>query len=237
MFDSPEHCPDYKDVKVVGVDLGEKISFCTTRVGPKEGERTPETEGRRETVSIRRNFLYKPSTAFRQQYQRRMQDEGVDLILSRMPSLELGGVALYIQYTANYREAIREFYHGSWFMKHSWEASKAQTACYDYAIKAVLGLVGGSEGRKHKENEGPAPVFALGLGSFDTQTGLPSKHPKLEKLFIRKLKSGTRRDPTSTSQQTIYECLDTLYTIIALLLTVASAFSASLFSKTCRSFS
>ncbi|KAG0250059.1 hypothetical protein BGZ95_007323, partial [Linnemannia exigua] len=31
MFDSPEHCPDYKDVKIVGVDLGEKILFCATR--------------------------------------------------------------------------------------------------------------------------------------------------------------------------------------------------------------
>ncbi|KAG0059174.1 hypothetical protein BGZ89_000640 [Linnemannia elongata] len=63
--------------------------------------------------------------------------------------------------------------------------SKAQTACYDYAVKTVLGLVGGSEGRQYKENEGPAPVFALGLSSFDTQTGLPSKYPKLEELFIR----------------------------------------------------
>lgn len=54
-------------------------------------------------------------------------------------------------------------------------------------IKAVLGLVGGSEGRKHKESDGPAPIFAIGLGCFDTQTGLPSKHTKLEKLFIRKV--------------------------------------------------
>ncbi|KAK3844345.1 MAG: hypothetical protein J3R72DRAFT_522052 [Linnemannia gamsii] len=61
-----------------------------------------------------------------------------------------------------------------------------QSACCDCAIGAVLGLVGGSEDRKHKENEGPAPVFGLGPGSFDTQTGLPSKHPALEKLFIRK---------------------------------------------------
>jgi hypothetical protein len=72
-------------------------------------------------------------------------------------------------------------------VKHSWEAARAQTASYDYAIKAVFGLVGGSEGRKHRSEDGPAPVFAIGLGSFDTQTGLSSKHPKLEKLFIRKV--------------------------------------------------
>ncbi|KAF9944167.1 hypothetical protein BGZ72_002708, partial [Mortierella alpina] len=71
-------------------------------------------------------------------------------------------------------------------MKHSWEAGKAQRACYDYGIKVVLGLVGGSEGRKHKENEGPAPVFVVVLGSFDSQTGLSSKRPKMEKLFVRK---------------------------------------------------
>ncbi|KAF9304258.1 hypothetical protein BGZ91_008957 [Linnemannia elongata] len=104
-----------------------------------------------------------------------MEKSVLNLILSRMPSLDLGDVAQYIQYTAKFREAIHEFYHGGWYMKHSWETSKAQTACYDYAVKTVLGLVGGSEGRKYKENEGPALVFALGLSSFDTQTGLPSK--------------------------------------------------------------
>lgn len=120
-----------------------------------------------------------------------MEQSGLDLILSRMPSLDLGGVAEYIRYTAQYRDAIHEFFQGSWYMKHSWEASKAQTACYDYAIKAVLGLVGGSEGRKHQESDGPAPIFAIGLGSFDTQTGLPSKHTKLEKIFIRKVHART----------------------------------------------
>ncbi|KAF9949975.1 hypothetical protein BGZ72_008275 [Mortierella alpina] len=185
-FAEPENCPDHKHTRIVGVDLGERITFCATRIGPRTGERTAENEGQRETVSIRRNYLYKPATAFRQQYQDRLQESGLDLVLSRMPSFELGGVVKYIEYTAKHREAILEFYHGRWYMKHSWEASKAQRACYDYGIKAVLGLVGGSEGRKHRERDGPAPVFAVGLGSFDTQTGLPSKHSKMEKLFICK---------------------------------------------------
>jgi hypothetical protein len=54
-FASSEDCPEYKDAKIVGVDLGERISFCATRIGPKEGERIAENEGQRETVYIRRN--------------------------------------------------------------------------------------------------------------------------------------------------------------------------------------
>ncbi|KAG9320188.1 hypothetical protein KVV02_008570, partial [Mortierella alpina] len=142
-FAKPEDCPDHKRARVVRVDLGERISFCATRIGPKEGERTTENEGQRETVYIRRNYLYKPTTVFRQEYQTRLQESGLDLVLSRMPSLDLGGVAQNIQYTAQHRDAIREFYHGRWYLKHAWEAAKAQRACYDYGIKAVLGLVGG----------------------------------------------------------------------------------------------
>ncbi|KAF9273077.1 hypothetical protein BGZ68_001810, partial [Mortierella alpina] len=72
-FASPEDCPDHKGTRIVGVDLGDRISFCATRIGPREGERTDENEGQRETVYIRRNYLYKPATAFRQQYQERME--------------------------------------------------------------------------------------------------------------------------------------------------------------------
>jgi len=186
-----EDCPDHRHTRIVGVDLGERISFCATRIGPKEGERTADNEGERETVYIRREYLYRPSIQFGRACQGRLQESGLDLVLSRVPSLELGGVARYIQYTSQHRDALREFFQGSWYMRHSWEAGKAQRACYDYGIKAVLGLIGGSEGRKHKENDGPAPVFAVGLGSFDSQTGLSSKHPKMEKLFIRKVRTHT----------------------------------------------
>ncbi|KAF9563529.1 hypothetical protein EC968_004829 [Mortierella alpina] len=114
-----------------------------------------------ERTKARVKTLGQIDSLLEKQYQDRMQQSGLDLTLSRMPALELRGVAKYTQYTAIHRDAIHEFYHGSWYMKHSWEASKAQAASYDYAIKAVLGLVGGSEGRKHKESGGPAPVFAL----------------------------------------------------------------------------
>ncbi|KAG0289603.1 hypothetical protein BGZ97_006426, partial [Linnemannia gamsii] len=64
----------------------------------------------------------------------------------------------------------------------------AQDATYDLAIKAILAFGGVSEGKKF-EGDGPAPIFAIGLGSFDTQTGLSSKHPQLEKRFIIKARA------------------------------------------------
>ncbi|KAK3840737.1 MAG: hypothetical protein J3R72DRAFT_422603 [Linnemannia gamsii] len=184
-FADPEECPDYEVAQVAGIDLGERITMCATRIGPKDGTRTVDNEGERETVNVRRNFLYKPTTMFRMERQRKLQETGLDVVQSRIPELKLGGVRAYLDYVELHRQDLYQFYHGPWYMKRAWDAAKAQDAAYDYAIKAVMGLVGASEGRKHI-GDGPPPIFAIGLGSFDTRTGLSTKHSKLEKLFIKK---------------------------------------------------
>jgi hypothetical protein len=101
----------------------------------------------------------------------------------------LGGVQAYLTYLAasHHRQRIQDFFLGDkWYLKHAWRSKQAQDATYDLAIKAILALGGVSEGKKF-EGDGPAPIFAIGLGSFDTQTGLSSKHPQLEKRFIIKV--------------------------------------------------
>ena len=62
---------------------------------------------------------------------------------------------------------------------------KAQTASYDYAIKALLRLADGrSANESRPRNANVNVVYAIGLGSFDSQTGLASKHSALQKRFI-----------------------------------------------------
>ncbi|KAF9121412.1 hypothetical protein BGW39_010560 [Mortierella sp. 14UC] len=80
-------------------------------------------------------------------------------------------------------------------------ASKAQDSVNDLAIKTMFNLAGLSEGRKH-DTQSPAPIFAIGLGSFNTRTELSSKHTKIEKQFIQKWDGGgDRLFPSLKKQQ------------------------------------
>ncbi|KAF9084483.1 hypothetical protein BGX29_002538, partial [Mortierella sp. GBA35] len=59
----------------------------------------------------------------------------------------LGTVDRYLAYMECHRSQIYDFYYGSlWYLRKAWDSKKAQQAAYDCGIKAVLGLVGGSEG-------------------------------------------------------------------------------------------
>jgi hypothetical protein len=186
VYDSREKCPNPRDVVVVGIDPGERVTMCCTRVS--------FTSGERESVSIRRSFLYRPYTRFKQLYERRLMQAGLTRVVSAIPPLKLGGVVTYLQYldatgaSPTVRSRLMAFYQSTWYLKKAWDLSKAQTACFDYGIKAILRLVGGSEGRSY-QGAGPPPIFAIGLGDFNTKTGLPSKHSKMEKIFIRKVRN------------------------------------------------
>ncbi|KAF9945248.1 hypothetical protein BGZ72_001530 [Mortierella alpina] len=71
------------------------------------------------------------------------------------------------------------------YLRKQWDMRKAQEASYDYAIKPIMGLGGASDCTKRDESR-PNVNFAVGLGSFNSQTGLQSKHEALiRKLVIR----------------------------------------------------
>jgi hypothetical protein len=75
---------------------------------------------------------------------------GVDIIESKMPSMTLGGVTKYLDYLNenDNRSRLHALYHSSWYLRKSWDMKKAQTACYDYGIKAILRLVDGKSGNE-----------------------------------------------------------------------------------------
>jgi len=70
------------------------------------------------------------------------------------------------------------FYLCRWNLRKQWEMRKAQEASYDYAIKSIMGVGGASDCTRRDEGK-PNVIFAVGLGSFNSQTGLPSKHGAL----------------------------------------------------------
>jgi len=189
-----EQCSPYKESPILGIDLGENQPMCLTRIGPKMGEKkTKENEGRRETVHVRRSFMYRPSTRFRQLYQERLREKGLDVIMSCIPQRKIGGMEEYLAYMtavgedgiSNESKLWQFYYRDSWWRRKNWDQRKAQKATVDYAIKTALAMIGLSEDRKY---QGPhPPVIGIGLGSFNTKTGLSSKHTVCEKMLIKKV--------------------------------------------------
>ncbi|KAG0282106.1 hypothetical protein BGZ98_006913, partial [Dissophora globulifera] len=121
---------------------------------------------------------------------------GIDVLECRIPPLKMNSVGAYLTFMSspapldpndatprNVRQKLLRFYYDSWFVKKSWEQRKAQKACYDYGIKAMLRLAGGNESTKVVN---PNVIFCIGLGSFNTRTGLPTKHGELERRFVGK---------------------------------------------------
>ncbi|KAI1300518.1 hypothetical protein EDD11_006177 [Mortierella claussenii] len=86
-----------------------------------------------------------------------------------------------------HREILYGFYNHSWFLRKTWDLRKAQQSAIDYGIKALLRMAGGNESRKRTPADGSV-VFAVGLGGFNTRTGLPTKHAAFLKKFIIKAK-------------------------------------------------
>ncbi|KAF9975593.1 hypothetical protein BGZ75_000457, partial [Mortierella antarctica] len=136
--------------------------------------------------------LTTPYTMFRGLLQQRKAAQGIDIIESKIPSMTIEGIHTYLNYFKNgVQEALFDFYLSPWYLRKSWDMRKAQLAAYDYAIKVIMGLAGQqsvNEGQRRPAN-GADVVFAIGLGSFNTQTGLPSKHGELERRFIIRVKS------------------------------------------------
>ncbi|KAF9271428.1 hypothetical protein BGZ68_003654 [Mortierella alpina] len=210
VYTAPGNSPNPNVTTVIGIDPGEVNTMTATRIGPRPSVTASTAAGpsastatataswqgidspRRASVVVRRSFLYKPYTMFRGLLQERKAAQRIDIIESKIPSMTMEGMQTYLNYFKNgVRQKLFDFYLSPWYLRKSWDMRKAQLAAYDYAIKAIMRLAGHpsvNEGQRKAAN-GANVVFAIGLGSFNTQTGLPSKHSELERRFIIRVQS------------------------------------------------
>ncbi|KAF9949650.1 hypothetical protein BGZ72_008598 [Mortierella alpina] len=185
-YEHAENCPQVDNTIIIGMDPGEVVTMAATRLDPTR-------PSNRASVKVTRSFLYRPYILFRRLLEERKRVQGIDVLESQIPSFSRDGIHRYLDFMSNdgNRDRLLGFYMCPWFLRKSWDCRKAQLAAYDYGIKAILRLVdrpGVHEARRREDWE-PQVVFAVGLGSFDTQTGLPSKHSQFEKRFILRVQS------------------------------------------------
>jgi hypothetical protein len=177
-FATRQQCPPHNTTVVIGIDPGEVKTATATRIDPSR-------PNERHSVTITRKFLYRPYAQFRRLLETRKKMAGIDVIEANMPPRTIEGIGQYLTYMQTNRQQLHAFYDSTWYLRKVWDARKAQQAAIDLGIKAFIRMAGGDE--SHQKQAGVSVVFSVGLGSFNTRTGLPSKHGAFLKAFIIKV--------------------------------------------------
>ena len=205
-LEKPEDRARLKDAIILGADPGEINPLVIAKLDPRR-------PNERHIVRITRRMHYMPYARFRQALEAQKAEAGIDKAESAIPTFSRATLTQYFEYmlqptssistpttsatstasatstsTDNSQSVLSKFtsfYRSHWILKKSWDLKKAQRSLIDLSIKAILGLAGGSEGRKREVGERPV-VICIGLASFNSQTGLPSKHSRLERQLVQK---------------------------------------------------
>ncbi|KAF9276140.1 hypothetical protein BGZ68_010242 [Mortierella alpina] len=192
VFQEPEYRDQFRDAVILGADPGEINPLVVSKIDS-------ENPNARHTVKVTRSMLYTPYARYRSALEERKAEAGVDKAESYIPTFSRATLTQYFEYlmrpidstpdqeTTNLDE-IHGFYRTKWIMKKAWECKKAQRSCIDLAIKGILRLAGGSEGRRREVWERRV-IICIGLASFNSQTGLPSKHSILVRRLVERAKS------------------------------------------------
>ncbi|GJJ76092.1 hypothetical protein EMPS_08451 [Entomortierella parvispora] len=194
------------EVTVIGIDPGEVFSMTATRLrlnAEKSG-----TTNDRASKRIRRSFLYHPVRLFQEAVRVKKVKEHIHLLETNIPPYKPQSILERMRYLhspaqqvlgrllgpnttvpnlqGTVKDVLFDFYHSPWMLKRKWDMRKAQQRAIDLAMDQIFKLAGVLSGRKADGSAGTTVVFALGLGSFNSRTGLPSKHGPLERRFTQR---------------------------------------------------
>ncbi|KAG0353622.1 hypothetical protein BGX24_007217, partial [Mortierella sp. AD032] len=164
----------------------------------------PHTQGS-PTVSSRTTFLnlavkqksvYQPTFRFRR-WQEDAKKEQVCVDGQQVSILDIesrllplkgqnSSVTNYVQELERVEEYLQEFYAGSGyrFKRHKWDMKRAREYEYQLIADRLLGIVGGSVGRRYDPSN---PVLiGVGLGNFSVRSGLSALNSTFLSYFIQK---------------------------------------------------
>jgi hypothetical protein len=163
----------------------------------------PQSQGL-PTVSSRTTFLnlavkqkavFQPTFRFRHWLEGAKQEQvsvdgqqaSISNIESRLPSLKGQGSSVfnYVQELERVEECLQNFYAGSGnqYKRHKWDMERARDYEYQLIADRLLGIVGGSFGRRYDPSN---PVLiGVGLGEFSVRIGLPALNSTFLNYFIQ----------------------------------------------------
>lgn len=143
----------------------------------------------RETFKVTSNFLNLPCTRFQHLLQRRKKEREVTGLESRIPVFKRDGFDQFFRYLRECPDGDTDsrmthfmcFYEHRWMLKKRWDLRKAQTSTYDYVVQRLLRMMKGEPDQQ--------AILSVGLGSFNSTTGMPSKHASVMKHVVTRVRS------------------------------------------------
>ncbi|ORZ09686.1 hypothetical protein BCR41DRAFT_388215 [Lobosporangium transversale] len=164
-FNEPERCPSANTTTIVGCDPGivNALTFSSL---------DPHNHNLRQTVKVRSRFLYLPVLRFNHLLNKRKREKGMIEVESAIPVFGRDTYNEYFQWMneesqtqigSKNLDVLQEFYESRWHLKKKWDLRKAQRATFDYVVQRVLKMFG------------EKGVLVVGLGSFESSKGVPSK--------------------------------------------------------------
>jgi len=179
-FQKKEDCPAPDKTIVIGCDPGIRNALTFSKLDPAHPQE-------RETFKVTSNFLNVPYTRFRHLFQRRKNERELTELESGIPEFKRDSFDQFFQYLRESPEEDADsrqtqlmcFYEHRWMLKKRWDLRKAQTSTYDYVVQRLLRMMKGEPDQK--------AVLSVGLGSFSSSTGMPSKHTSIMKHVITRV--------------------------------------------------
>ncbi|ORZ10974.1 hypothetical protein BCR41DRAFT_357282 [Lobosporangium transversale] len=170
-FNKPGRCPSANTTTIVGCDPGivNALTFSSL---------DPHNPNLRQTVKVRSRFLYLPN--------KRKREKAMIEVESAIPVFGRDTYNEYFQWMngesqtqtgSTNLDVLQEFYESRWHLKKKWDLRKAQRATFDYAVQRVLKMLG---------DKG---VLVVGLGSFESSKGVPSKHTAITRHLVTQVKA------------------------------------------------
>ncbi|KAI8606022.1 hypothetical protein EDD21DRAFT_79589 [Dissophora ornata] len=151
-------------------------------------------------LAVKQKAVYQPTFRFRRwlENEKLTIPEGEEVSITdvetRLPPLRGPGASVvdYVRELEQVEQRLKKFYAGDdhRYKRHHWDMKRARQAEYQTVAERLLGIVGGSLGRRVEDNKDTDPVLiGIGLGQFSSKSRLSSLHSTFLSYFIQKARS------------------------------------------------
>ncbi|ORZ27102.1 hypothetical protein BCR41DRAFT_347427 [Lobosporangium transversale] len=169
-FNKPGRCPSANTTTIVGCDPGivNALTFSSL---------DPHNPNLRQTVKVRSRFLYLPVLRFNHLLNKRKRENGMIEVESAIPVFGRDTYNEYFQWMneesqtqtgSTNLDVLQEFYESRWHLKKKMGPTKGSTSYVRLRGTAIL---------------------VVGLGSFESSKGVPSKHTAITRHLVTQVKA------------------------------------------------
>lgn len=204
---------DPKDIKILGIDLGQAFVFGASVLLPSSASAIPtdgEEQGpvadvdvpsptRFHNLAVSQKAVYQPTFKHRRWLEQRKERavEGTESISHKETNLPpLRGpdasITEYVKQSNVVESDLEAFYNNITLKKHQWDSKRARDREFKLLAKRLLDLVGGTPGAIRDSSN--KVVIGIGLGDFSSNSRLSSLHTAFYKYFVQLVSSYLHND-------------------------------------------